>query len=428
MESKPNEFNPNENPDVEEYSSEENYSADEYTTWKKNSPYLYDVLMTFGLDWPSLTINWIPNIDIPQKSNFCQQKMVLGTHTSGQEPESLIIAKTRIPIHLSSLSDVKDNNFLLSNQKQDNNNNITPQRNEFKLEIEIKILHDGEVNRAKIIPDYSHKNEYNIIATQTSKGNVDIYNYFKRPNIPTENENPKPDIRLNGHSEEGYGLSWSKFKKGYIISGNYDKKICLHDIENSEPIITYEDHNNNIEDVCFNNIIDNIFISCGDDKKLILYDYREKKPTKIVENAHEGEINACDFNNGNEYILLTASSDKTCALWDIRNLDIKLHTFKQHTDSVYGVKWNKKLYNVFASFGDDKKINVWDIAQIGGGIATTDDVDGDSELIFTHCGHVNKINEIDWNVNEELMLGSTSDDNVIQFWEMDNNIYYGEKD
>ena len=102
MESKPNEFNPNENPDVEEYSSEENYSADEYTIWKKNSPYLYDVLMTFGLDWPSLTINWIPNIDIPQKSNFCQQKMVLGTHTSGQEPESLIIAKTRILIHLSS--------------------------------------------------------------------------------------------------------------------------------------------------------------------------------------------------------------------------------------------------------------------------------------------------------------------------------------
>ena len=437
METKQNELNPEDNPEMEEY-SDENISVDDYTIWKKNSPYLYDVLMTFGLDWPSLTINFIPNNKI-EKFNFYQQKMVLGTHTSGQESEYLMIAKTRLPQHLSSLSKIKDNNPILINQKQqENNNNINinnninnntniPPKIECKFEIEVKILHDGEVNRAKIIPDYANKNEYRIIATQTSKGNVDIYDYFKRQ-TNKENKIPKPDIRLNGHTKEGYGLSWSKFKQGYLISGNYDKKLCLHDIENSEPILTYEEHLNNIEDVCFNNIKDNIFISCGDDKRLILYDYREKKPTKIVENAHEAEINSCDFNNGNEFILLTASSDKTCALWDIRNLDLKLHTFYHHKDSVYGVKWNKKLFNVFASFGDDKKINIWDISQIGASIATTDNEDGASELIFTHCGHTNTINDIDWNDNEELMIASTSDDNVIQFWEMDNNVYYGEKD
>ena len=38
--------------------------GEEYRIWKKNAPYLYDVLLTGGFDWPSLTINWLPTIDM----------------------------------------------------------------------------------------------------------------------------------------------------------------------------------------------------------------------------------------------------------------------------------------------------------------------------------------------------------------------------
>lgn len=38
--------------------------SEEYKTWKKNSPFLYDILITHGLEWPSLTINWLPTIDM----------------------------------------------------------------------------------------------------------------------------------------------------------------------------------------------------------------------------------------------------------------------------------------------------------------------------------------------------------------------------
>ena len=41
---------------------EERLVNEEYKIWKKNTPYLYDFVMTNALEWPSLTVQWLPNI------------------------------------------------------------------------------------------------------------------------------------------------------------------------------------------------------------------------------------------------------------------------------------------------------------------------------------------------------------------------------
>ncbi len=28
--------------------------------WKRNTPYLYDLVITHALEWPSLTVQWLP--------------------------------------------------------------------------------------------------------------------------------------------------------------------------------------------------------------------------------------------------------------------------------------------------------------------------------------------------------------------------------
>ncbi len=33
----------------------------DYKIWKKNAPFLYDVVLTHALDWPSLTVQWLPD-------------------------------------------------------------------------------------------------------------------------------------------------------------------------------------------------------------------------------------------------------------------------------------------------------------------------------------------------------------------------------
>lgn len=36
---------------------------EEYKIWKKNAPFLYDLIVSHALDWPSLTCQWFPEID-----------------------------------------------------------------------------------------------------------------------------------------------------------------------------------------------------------------------------------------------------------------------------------------------------------------------------------------------------------------------------
>lgn len=36
---------------------------EEYKVWKKNAPYLYDLVVTHALEWPSLTVQWLPDVE-----------------------------------------------------------------------------------------------------------------------------------------------------------------------------------------------------------------------------------------------------------------------------------------------------------------------------------------------------------------------------
>lgn len=47
--------------DVDEHAAEEKIINEEYKTWKKNAIYLYDLLLTSALDWPTLTVQWFPD-------------------------------------------------------------------------------------------------------------------------------------------------------------------------------------------------------------------------------------------------------------------------------------------------------------------------------------------------------------------------------
>ncbi|KAI8001855.1 WD-40 repeat-containing protein MSI1 [Camellia lanceoleosa] len=72
---------------------EERLVNEEYKIWKKNTPFLYDLVITHALERPSLTIEWLPNQGEPPGKDYSVQKMILGTHTSENEPNYLMLAK-----------------------------------------------------------------------------------------------------------------------------------------------------------------------------------------------------------------------------------------------------------------------------------------------------------------------------------------------
>ena len=154
-----------------------------------------------------------------------------------------------------------------------------------RISIDIQINHQGEVNRARYMPQ-----DKKIIATKTVNGEVHIFDYYKHPKTP-ETDEVKPDLRLIGHEQEGYGLAWNPIQKGLLLSGSDDCRVCVWDINqtnsnqlNQEPLNNFEAHNSIVEDVAWNNFDQFMFSSVGDDKKLRLWDTRDlKKPTSSIE-------------------------------------------------------------------------------------------------------------------------------------------------
>ena len=61
---------------------EERVINEEYKIWKKNTPFLYDLVMTHALEWPSLTAQWLPDVtrsDSPE--SLCSKLPKGNTHS-----------------------------------------------------------------------------------------------------------------------------------------------------------------------------------------------------------------------------------------------------------------------------------------------------------------------------------------------------------
>eukprot|EP01100_Stratorugosa_tubuloviscum_P012605 TRINITY_DN6022_c3_g1_i1.p1 TRINITY_DN6022_c3_g1~~TRINITY_DN6022_c3_g1_i1.p1 ORF type:complete len:410 (-),score=184.26 TRINITY_DN6022_c3_g1_i1:182-1411(-) len=392
---------------------EEKLINEEYKIWKKNTPFLYDLVMSHALEWPSLTVQWLPGRE-ETSSGYSIQKLILGTHTSEAEQNYLMIAEVRMPCDETPID----------NYKYDDQKEVGGFGNPIgKVEIKIKINHDGEVNRARFMP----QNNF-LIATKTISAEVLVFDYSKHSSKPTDNIS-NPQLRLRGHTKEGYGLAWNTRKAGYLLSAADDYTVCLWDINEAKGSTLdasqiYVGHTQVVEDVAWHCIHDTIFGSVGDDKKLIIWDTRleRDKPANIVE-AHVAEVNCISFNQYNEFLLATGSADKTVALWDTRNLKTKFHSLQAHTEEVFQVGWSPFSQTVLASCASDRRVNVWDINRIGMTQSAEDAEDGPPELLFIHGGHTTKISDFSWNSNEPWVVASVAEDNILQIWQMASNIY-----
>mmetsp|Transcript_30420 Transcript_30420/g.72175 ORF Transcript_30420/g.72175 Transcript_30420/m.72175 type:complete len:425 (+) Transcript_30420:58-1332(+) len=406
-------------PDDETTSLEQQVN-EEYKIWKKNTPFLYDLVLTHALEWPSLTLQWLPDNRKPPNKDYSVHKLTLGTHTNEGDQNYLMIAEVRLPLEDTEIDARK----------------YDDERGEAggfagvsaKIEITQKINHEGEVNRARHMP----QNPY-LIATKSSASEVYVFDWSKHPSKPAADGRFEPDLILKGHQKEGYGLAWNPHEEGHLISGSDDSLICAWDITQStktsnvlNPTATYTGHTNVVEDVAWHLHNPSLFGSVGDDCKLMIWDTRDSRYDKAkhcVDGAHTKEINCIAFNPFSEYILATGSADKTVALWDMRSLKSKLHSFESHTEEVYQVAWSPFNETILASASSDRRLNVWDLSKIGEEQSPDDAEDGPPELLFIHGGHTAKIADFDWNATENWVVASVAEDNILQVWQVAENIY-----
>ncbi|KAL9238404.1 hypothetical protein vseg_012830 [Gypsophila vaccaria] len=376
--------------------------SEEFAVWKKNSPVLYDLVLYHPLEWPSLTVTWLPTSPSILNESLSVHQLILGTHTSDDAPNFLLLAHVHLPQEISPSS-------------------LPP-----KVEIVKKFHVDGEVNRARCMPQNP-----NIVAAKTSVPEVYVFDMSKEMSSDGT-ESTGPGWKLRGHEKEGYGISWSPFKEGHLLSGSYDCNICLWDVSAMpqssviDAMGIYKAHENIVEHVAWHTKNENLFGSVGDDGRLMIWDTRSDKPEQSVI-AHEKEVNYLAFNSFNEWILATASSDTTIGLFDLRKLTAPLHSLSSHTEEVFQVEWDPNHETVLASSSDDRRLMVWDLNRIGDEQLEGEAEDGPPELLFSHGGHKAKISDFSWNKNEAWMISSVADDNTVQVWKMAESIY-GDED
>ncbi|KAJ2588062.1 Histone acetyltransferase type B subunit 2 [Coemansia sp. RSA 1722] len=400
--------------------AEEKVINEEYKMWKKNSPFLYDLLVTHALEWPSLTAQWFPDIERPEGKDYTIQRLLLGTHTSDNEQNYLQIAQVQVP-----RDDAIEQHKLNAETGELGGYGGA----ECKIKIVQRINHDGEINRARYMPQNP-----DIIATKTvvENGAVFIFDRTRHPSTPSSDGVCRPDIRLVGHSREGYGMAWSVHREGHLLSASEDTTVCLWDIKGVtkderrlEPLSVFRGHTAIVEDVAWHSMHQDIFASVGDDRRLLIWDTRKAPGEKPVQDvvAHESEVNCVAFNPMSEFVFATGSGDTTVALWDLRNLKYKLHSLEAHKDEVLQLAWSPKHETVLASASGDRRVNVWDVSRIGEEQTAEDAEDGPPELMFIHGGHTSKVSDLGWNLNEDWTMCTTAEDNIVQVWQMANNIY-----
>ena len=93
---------------------------EEFKIWKKNCPFLYDIVVTHALEWPALTVDWLPHpitfsgggeddaADPGGKTAVHQ--IVLGTHCAAGEPNAMLLANVTLPTAGAGWDDVQGGN------------------------------------------------------------------------------------------------------------------------------------------------------------------------------------------------------------------------------------------------------------------------------------------------------------------------------
>ena len=203
------------------------------------------------------------------------QKMITGTQTDGDEPNYVVISAVQMQIPTSK--NVPKEVDPVTKELGGYGAGEQP-----KMQVLQKIVHEGEVNRARCMP----QNPY-VIATRTTSGETHIFNTIRHPLVPASTQPAEPEIRLKGLRQEGFGLSWNAIRSGYILASSNDHNIAFWDITEVEkhktnlmPLKIFEGHTDVASDVQWHPQHEAMFASVGDDGFLLLWDTRQPKTAR----------------------------------------------------------------------------------------------------------------------------------------------------
>lgn len=425
-----------------------------YRIWKKNTPFLYSILQTSTLLWPSLSVEWFPDIEEDEAVNT--QRLLLGSYSSGfNRFESIELCNVSIPSNLDKITledctyDPEREEFFAS-ELPDTGNQQKDESSKCKgaLQIVQEIPHEGDINKARLMPQNP-----DLIATISNSGSVYIFDRTKKPNSfnmddlnrsidGEDEEGGMADIQLKFHTTEGWGLDWNRNKEGELVTGSNDGMIAIWNIKKQfqipekttsslsatrqkkfrtcvlKPVSTQLCHDYGVNSVKYSSFHDALVGTAGEDGVFKLFDTRILNGKPILQSKIGNAINALDFNRKNEFAVALGDDHGNLYISDLRALNTPAKTVTSaHTGAITALEWNHAFGNVIASSSEDSTVRLWRFG------ASASSKSSNSDLMFSHGGHMLGVSDISWNPADPKMIASCSADNSVHIWKPSSAIF-----
>lgn len=203
--------------DVVEDSPLDQTTQNNYRAWKKNTPFLYDYISTYTLLWPSMTVQFFPDLERPSDhlavesgpESVVYQRLLLGTFTSAQAVDKISILQLPYYENLNQHLTVDKLNY--NSEKLEFELSTVSKRKVSTLQ---NINHFGDVNKLLYMPQNP-----DVIASGNNYGDVVVYDRTKHSTYKNNDhtEIDQPELKLGRGSavdalegQEIFALDWNK--------------------------------------------------------------------------------------------------------------------------------------------------------------------------------------------------------------------------
>lgn len=388
---------------VAEHQLREKIVNEEFKIWKKTVPLLYDTVHSQALDFPSLSVAWLPDYSVSDNKNTITVKFLFGTNTSQHSQDYLKLGSLQLPSTLapdfSTINPVAQSVPIPVGESSTN----------FKVLSSWK--HNGEINKIRLSSDGSRA------LTFDGSGDVHLYD------ITSVN---KPPTNFVYHKQEGYALEWVLQDK--FLSGANDSQIVLWDVSKPlTPLQAFKSHTAVINDISYSVPSQNLFGSVADDYWTHIHDLRSSVndgPAVKTQTSHVQ--NAISFHPEISTLYALAGKDKVVSLYDLRNPNEPFRKLFGHTETVAGVEWNLSLEpDLVTSWGFDRRVITWNLAALDEEFTYPGGEDGprkrsakgvDPCLYFIHGGHTGRINDVSIHPKISSLYATCGEDSLLEVY------------
>ncbi|KFD56456.1 hypothetical protein M514_02560 [Trichuris suis] len=376
---------------------------------KPNSP--YDTMVTVSLRQPAMSIQWLPYD---------------GCSTSSGSTGSGFIKRKLIVGSVNGLLKIYDAKLPGSNYSEQ-------YCSSGPLRIVKAIAIDREIIRVRCMPQRS-----SIVAVKCRRPEVIVVNlgspssFQETEKVTVEKLDSVNHLKLRGHYNERFGLSWNEMLAGYLLSGGRDGILCVWDVNRAaerhvicSPIYDWMTYGVPIIDVCWSSMTPSVFAYVNYDGELVFEDIRTigKRPPAIAKAGDYGMPTTVAFNGKNGLLALTGATDGIIKVWDVRKLQREAYRIDGARRAIHTLAWCPAKAKVFAAANTTPGVTIYDVStKVDEGFRrSTNSLLGD-ELLFTHTVHSGEVTDLCWDNEIAWMIASVSNDGLCTLWKVSENI------